>query len=554
MKEITLIALIVGVVIVALIILLLFARAWIKVARADEALVISGRSSKTGDGEEIPVTVIVNGKAVVNPISQRYEVISLRSRQVNMRAEAQSSDNVTLSVDAVALVKIGSARHHVRRAAERFASQDKAIENFTQDQLEGALRGVIAQQSVTELMRDRKKFSDDIANSVTPELEEQGLVLDSFQIRGITDEVGYIKSLGAPEIEAKRQAAEIAKTNAERAIAKERIANDEANLLEQTALSTNEARSDSEIGRARAHAEQAEALARAEAEQHVLRQRAENRQAELDAEVKRVADAEKYRRQQLAEAEAFEQTKKAEAEAAVAQQQATAVKLRAEASAEAIRLEGEARASAIKAEAEALKENQEALLAQRALEQLPELMQAFALGYSAIGSINVVSAGGPGGAGAVAGEQFAGESAVALSGVFQSIKASTGLDLAELIQGRAVGQATGQATGRAIGDALAAQLPDDDTYVTSTAVSEDDDVAVATAAAAAPVAGGSAGPSAGGAAAPAGGGAAGGAAGSLADTSKRVLQSEAVNSLVDDATSAAAEKISEAIRKRTRGQ
>ena len=50
MKEITLIALIVGVVIVALIILLLFARAWIKVARADEALVISGRSSKTGDG------------------------------------------------------------------------------------------------------------------------------------------------------------------------------------------------------------------------------------------------------------------------------------------------------------------------------------------------------------------------------------------------------------------------------------------------------------------------------------------------------------------------
>lgn len=553
MKEITLIALIVGVVIVALIILLLFARAWIKVARADEALVISGRSSKTGDGEEIPVTVIVNGKAVVNPISQRHEVISLRSRQVNMRAEAQSSDNVTLSVDAVALVKIGSARHHVRRAAERFASQDKAIENFTQDQLEGALRGVIAQQSVTELMRDRKKFSDDIANSVTPELEEQGLVLDSFQIRGITDEVGYIKSLGAPEIEAKRQAAEIAKTNAERAIAKERIANDEANLLEQTALSTNEARADSEIGRARAHAEQAEALARAEAEQHVLKQRADNRQAELDAEVKRVADAEKYRRQQLAEAEAFEQTKKAEAEAAVAQQQATAVKLRAEASAEAIRLEGEARAAAIKAEAEALKENQEALLAQRALEQLPELMQAFALGYSAIGSINVVSAGGAGGAGAVAGEQFAGESAVALSGVFQSIKASTGLDLAEMIQGRAVGQAAGQATGRGIGEALAAHLSDDDAPVTATAVSEADDVVVATAAAAT-VAGSDEGSSdaAGQRSTPAG--AASSAAETISGASKRVLQSEAVNSLVDDATTAAAQRLSEEIKKRTRRQ
>src|SRR5699024_3806159 len=110
-------------------------------------------------------------------------------------------------------------------------------------------------------------------------------------------------------------------------------------------------------------------------------------------------------------------------------------------------------------------------------------------------------------------------------------------------------------------DALAAQLPDDDTYVTASAVSEDADVAVATAAAAAPDAGDTAGRSTGGAAAPASGAAGGSAAksaasaaGSLADTSKRVLQSEAVNSLVDDATSAAAQRLSDEIKKRTRRQ
>ncbi|HLQ81205.1 MAG TPA: flotillin family protein, partial [Brachybacterium sp.] len=239
---------IVGVVAVVLVALLIIAlivffvvRGWIKVARADEALVISGKSQKNSDGTTSATTVVVNGKAVVNPITQRHEVISLRQRQVNMSADAQSNDNVTVSVEAVALVKIGSDPALVRRAAERFASQDDAIESFTQDQLEGVLRGVIAQQTVISLMRDRKVFSEQIAETVIPELREQGLILDSFQIRGITDAVGYIQSLGAPEIEAKRQAAEISQTNAERAVAKERIRNEEQNLVEKQALDTNRA-------------------------------------------------------------------------------------------------------------------------------------------------------------------------------------------------------------------------------------------------------------------------------------------------------------------------
>jgi flotillin len=282
------ILIIIGIAVVAAIIIaligLLLAKAWIKVARADEALVISGRKQRVqttvmdADGtsrsemSESPVTVIVNGKSLVNPITQRHEIISLRSRQVSLNAEAQSLDNVTLNVDGVAIVKIGSDPVFVRRAAERFASQDKAIEQFTTEQLEGALRGIVATLSVVELMRERKKFSDQIAADVSQELAEQGLILDSFQIKGITDAMGYIQSLGAPEIQAKRQAAEIAQTNADRAINQKNIANQEANLIEQTALDTNTANANAGIGRARAEAEQAEQLARAQAEQAVLQQ------------------------------------------------------------------------------------------------------------------------------------------------------------------------------------------------------------------------------------------------------------------------------------------
>lgn len=349
-------------------------------------------------------------------------------------------------------MKIGSEAEFIRRAAQRFASSDKEIVRFTQDQLEGVLRGVVAQQTVTSLMRERKKFSEQIAETVIPELEKQGLILDSFQIRGITDDVGYIKSLGAPEIQAKKQAAEIAETEAARAIAKSRIANQEADLVEQTQLDANKAAADAQVGEARAQAMQAERLADEKARLEVLRQQAENKQIELEAEVNKVADAERYRRKQEVEADTFEQTRRAQAQVEIAEAEATAAKVRAMAEAEAVRLKGQAEADAIKAKAEAYRENQEALLAQQAMEILPELMSNFASGYANIGSMTVLS-GGEGSENSV-GSRFAGEQALGLKSIIESVKQTTGIDLAEIIQGRAAGHAQGSAQGAAIAEAL----------------------------------------------------------------------------------------------------
>lgn len=434
-----LVGIIAAIIVVVLIIALIVAKMWIKVARADEALVVSGKSKKNKD--ESSLSVIVNGKALVNPLTQRHEIISLRSRQVSMQAEAQSYDGVTLEVEAVAMVKIGSTKQLVQRAAERFASQDKAIEQFTTEQLEGALRGIVATLAVVSLMRDRKKFSDQIAADVSGELADQGLILDSFQIKGITDDLGYIASLGAPEVQSKRQAAEIASTNAERAIRKQQITNDEANLVEQTAYDKNEADSKAEVGQANARAEQAEALARERARQDVLQQEAENKQAQLDADVKRVADAARYEKEREADAKAYTQVKAAQAEVDVAESEAEAIKARAAAEAESVRLAGEAKGDAIRAEAEALQENLEGVIAQRSIEILPELMERFAQGYSRIGTISVIGSGSDS---SPAGSQFSGESASAMRGVFESVKAATGVDLASVIQGRVTGSAIGE--------------------------------------------------------------------------------------------------------------
>ncbi len=427
----------IGIAIVALIIVIILIRAWYRVAKADEALVIVGKSQKSASGDS-RITVITGGGAIVNPLTQRAEMISLRARQIKMEPTAQSSTGVTVNVSGVALVKIGSDPESVRRAAERFASQDKAIEQFTTEQLEGALRGVVATLTVEELMRDRQRLSDQIAEGIKNDLSSQGLILDSFQIQGITDQNNYISALGAVEVERVKREAEVARINADREVRARQIATDEANLIEQTQLDKNTAAAKAQVGRANAEAEQAEALARAERQQAVLVQEAQNTQARLESEVSRVADADLYKSQKDADAQSYSQIKAAEARAAIAEQEAKAVRLRAEADAEAVRLAGDARAAAISAEADALAKNQEALLAQRALEALVPMMAEFAKGYDKVGNITVL--GGDG-----ASSHLAAESATGMRSTFEAVKAATGIDLASIIQGRAVGEGIGDA-------------------------------------------------------------------------------------------------------------
>lgn len=435
------VAVIVGITVVVIAVILVFTlimvRAWYKVAKADQALVIVGKTQKGVGGESSRISIITGGGALVNPLTQRAEMISLRARQIKMEPTAQSSTGVTVNVSGVALVKIGSDPELVRRAAERFLSQDGAIEQFTTEQLEGALRGVVATLTVEQLMNDRQKLSDQIAEGIKSDLLSQGLILDSFQIQGVTDKNGYIDALGASEVERVRREAEVARINAAREVRARQIATDEANLIEQTAYDKNQAGAAAEVGRARAEADQAEALERAVREQAVLLQAAENKQAQLDADIKKVADADLYQRQRSADADAYAQVKAAEARAQIAAQEAEATRLRAQADADAVRLAGEARAGAIEAEAEALARNQEALLAQRALEALVPMMTQFARGFDKVGSITVL--GGEGAA-----SHIAAESATGMRATFDAVEAATGIDLRQIIQGQATGRGVAQ--------------------------------------------------------------------------------------------------------------
>lgn len=432
-------------------------RVWYKVPNTDEALVVSGKVTQDTEDELGSDLVVSTSKGMfVNPLTRRHTFISLRARQITASPIVQTSNNVTINVSGVATVKVGNKERSIEAAARRFASQDDAIEEFTKEQLEGSLRGVAANLTVKELMQERSKLGDNIRDEVGTVLKQQGLELDSFQIQSITDDHGYVTALGAEETERVKREASIAEINREREVNRRRIATDEENLKEETVYNKNKADSDSEVGQANARARQAEAYTEAEHEQKVLQQRADNRQAELDGQVKRQADAEQYRAEREADAKHYEQVKEAESNAEVekrraeadlytAQQSAEARRVASEADAEATRNEGRAKAEAIEAEAKALAENQQALLAQRAIDILPELMSSWSEGYSKVGNVTIV-----GGSDSAAGSVASNDSSLAFASVNENLKASTGVDLSELIQGRVTGAATGEAIGNAV--------------------------------------------------------------------------------------------------------
>jgi len=140
-----------------------------------------------------------------------------------------------------------------------------------------------------------------------------------------------------------------------------------------------------------------------EKEQQIVVQEREilRREKELEATVKRQADAERYRIQTEAEANRFkfETEARGQAEAKRSQGMAQADVARATGSAEAdvISMKGTAEADAMAKKADSWKEYNQAAVIQLVLQSLPEIAQAIAAPLAKTESITIVSSGGEGG-------------------------------------------------------------------------------------------------------------------------------------------------------------
>ena len=159
---------------------------------------------------------------------------------------------------------------------------------------------------------------------------------------------------------------------------------------------------------------------------------AEVQQRKLDAEVRKQADAELYRRQKEAEAQKYEAERAAEAAKFAKQQEAEGIALVGKAEAEAIRQKGLAEAEAMKQKAEAYKQYNDAAVAEMMIKVLPEIARSVAQPLSSIDKVSIIG----GDASGVSG--VSGNVPVLMAQTMEAMKEATGIDMRDIVRANSI--------------------------------------------------------------------------------------------------------------------
>jgi len=293
---------------------------------------------KVGEGQS--VRCFHGGGAIVWPLIQDYKYMDLTPMTINIPLKsALSLQNIRVNVPSTFTIAIDTAPEAMNNAAIRLLGLEREqIESMATEIILGQLRLTVASLTIEQINQDRERFLEAIRKNIDSELQKIGLTLINVNITDITDESGYIESIGKKAAstainQAKIDVAEQDKKGAigessaqrERRIqvaqfnaqavegenaAKANVANYNADLAEKEADAKKRGEvanqiAQAEIQKARAQSE----TRRLEAEEVVPRE-IEKRKVEINAE----AEAEKQRREARGEADAIISVKTAEAE------------------------------------------------------------------------------------------------------------------------------------------------------------------------------------------------------------------------------------------------
>ena len=365
--------LIIGIIVVFVIIFI--SMGYLK-ASPDQAYIISGLNKKP--------RVLIGKAGFRIPFLEKVDKLALGAIQIDVKTQSSvpTIEYINVRVDSNVNVKIGTSPEMIQLAAQHFLNAKKdVIKDKVRDMLEGNVREIVGASKLTEMVSDRKAFSEKVQENAVPDLKRFGLELVSFNVQNFIDDNGVIDNLGIDNVEQIRKKAAIAKSDAQREIAiaeaeNAKTANDaKVKAAEEIAarntdleIKKAELKKASDTQRAQADAAMliesenqrklqniaatdAE-IAKAEREAELKQKEIALREYELDALVRKQADADKYAAEQKAAAELAARQRKAEAERYESEQAAAADKYAAEQKAEAERARADAAKYAALAEAE----------------------------------------------------------------------------------------------------------------------------------------------------------------------------------------------------------
>lgn len=364
---------------IVLFVIILIGTGYVK-APTDKAYVITGPRKKPK---------ILIGKAGIKiPFIERLDRLDLTLIPISVQTAdyVPTTDYIDVRVNSSVNVKIGQTPESLTLAAAHFLNKSGSeIGDIVRETLEASVREIIGDMKLEDMVTNRQAFTDKVVATAVPDLAKLGLEIVSFNVQDFEDKAGVIENLGVDNIEQIRKKAQIAKAHAKRDVAiEEAHSAKEANDARATAqeaiaerdaqLATTQAALKKKVDKEKAQADAALGIeeenqrklrdvaatdaniAKAEREAELKKKEIELREYELDAVVRKQADADKYAAEQKAVAEKIARQNRADAERYEAERSAEAMKFAAEQKAAAMRIEAEQKAEALKIEAEAKKQ------------------------------------------------------------------------------------------------------------------------------------------------------------------------------------------------------
>ena len=311
-------ALILGAVLAGVVLVILTTvRSLIIICPPNRVAVISGRSRQLSDGRTVGYRAIRGGRTLRVPLLERVSWMELNTIPIEVSVmNAYSKGAIPLHVQGIANVKVSSVEGLLQNSVERFLEVPQSeIAAIAKETLEANLRGVLATLTPEEVNEDRLKFAQTLIEEADDDIKTLGLELDVLKIQNVTDEVGYLDSVG------RRQTAEVLKearvAEAQRkaeaeeseALSRQRaeIATAQADLKiveQQNALRVRQAELEAIAGAAEAEAKVAGEMAKVIAEQALEAERVQLETRRLEADVVAPARADLEARELAAKADA----------------------------------------------------------------------------------------------------------------------------------------------------------------------------------------------------------------------------------------------------------
>ncbi|WP_405801035.1 SPFH domain-containing protein [Streptomyces sp. NBC_01506] len=286
-----------------------------RVPAPNEAMLISGSKRQVQDTQ---FRIVTGHGSFVLPIKQKARMLSLALREAEIAEDCVTQQGIRLTVRAVTVFKVGDDAVSIANAARRFLAEQDKMEELVGRIFAGHLRSIIGGLTVEQIIRERDRVAQEVKAGSHSEMEKLGIVVDALQIQEIEDATGYINNLAAPHAAAVASQARIAAARADQEAAEREQQAAALKAEYERDTSIKRAGFEAETEQVRARASQAGPLAQAKASQDVIEEQTAlaERQAmlaaqRLEAEVRRPADAEAYRRRTLAQAQADANTARA---------------------------------------------------------------------------------------------------------------------------------------------------------------------------------------------------------------------------------------------------